>query len=169
MMWMCFSYIPVIFMMVFASNLMRKLGFVIGKDEIEIDEDLPNFFKAVTLSNANEVVEADGYLKKTYGFEANDPDTISTLDQTKMPKYAVQGTPWYQVVSNIQYADEFGYYGPHKHEREKLIEDGDAERFETNEKGEKVMAGECRRDRLEQSDMIMILFNLAYIPDVVAK
>jgi hypothetical protein len=76
-------------MMVFASNLMRKLGFVIGKDEIEIDEDLPNFFKAVTLSNANEVVEADGYLKKTYGFEANDPDTISTLDQTKMPKYAV--------------------------------------------------------------------------------
>lgn len=31
------------------------------------------------------------------------------------------------------------------------------------------MAGECKRDRLEQSDMIMILFNLAYIPDVVAK
>lgn len=32
-----------------------------------------------------------------------------------------------------------------------------------------MMSQECKRDRLEQSDMVMILLNLAYIPDEVAK
>lgn len=68
---------------------MKKYGFTLGTQDIAIDEDLPNFFKAVSLAQANEVVERDNYLKNFYGFEQNDPDTIEKLDNTKMPKKAM--------------------------------------------------------------------------------
>lgn len=86
-----------------------------------------------------------------------------------MPKKAIQGTPWYQLVSNRAYADAFNFFGPHIAEREKLIEDGEKDRLvkDVNGKDTSVMVDECRIDRLEQSDMIMILMNLAYIPDEV--
>lgn len=55
--------------MIVASDWMIRLGFTLGQKDIEIDEDLPNFFKAVTLSQADEVCQKHEYLKKRYGFE----------------------------------------------------------------------------------------------------
>ena len=62
-------------------------------------------------------------------------------------------TPWYQVLSNPVYAEDFYYIGAFIPEREKLIVDGDDEE-----------GNDC-----EQSDIIMILLNLGSIPDEVAK
>ena len=62
-------------------------------------------------------------------------------------------TPWYQVLSNPVYAEDFYYIGAFIPEREKLIVDGDEEE-----------GNDC-----EQSDIIMILLNLGSIPDEVAK
>ena len=97
----------------------------------------------------------------------NDPDTIETLEKHKMPKKAIQGTPWYHILSNKRYVNEFIYFGPHIAEREKLIEDGDAVRF--MDPNTSVMSEECTTDRLEQSDMVMILFALSYLPDEVVR
>lgn len=169
LLWFTFAHIIIIVIMIIASEWMKRLGFSFGQKDIEIDEDLPNFFKAVSLSQANEVVERDKYLKDHFGFEQNDPDTIEKLDSTKMPKKSIQGTPWYHVTSNSDYANMFGYIGPHVKERWKLIEDGDKARTEKNEKGKKVFTLECKRDRLEQSDLVMILLNLAYLPDEVVR
>lgn len=36
----------------------------------------------------------------------------------------MQGTPWYQILSNNSYAQKFFYVGAYIEEREKLIEDG---------------------------------------------
>jgi len=36
----------------------------------------------------------------------------------------MQGTPWYQPLSNPHYVSMFNYIGAHVDEREKLIEDG---------------------------------------------
>ena len=36
----------------------------------------------------------------------------------------MMGTPWYQILSNPTYAQDFNYIGAHISEREKLIEDG---------------------------------------------
>ena len=41
-----------------------------------------------------------------------------------MPKKAIQGTPWYNILSNPQYAEDFNYIGAFVDEREKLIKDG---------------------------------------------
>jgi hypothetical protein len=36
----------------------------------------------------------------------------------------MMGTPWYTVLSNDAYKDDFAYIGGYVEEREKLIEDG---------------------------------------------
>jgi hypothetical protein len=157
--------------MIVANDWMKRLGFTLGQQDIEIDEDLPSFFKAVTLTQADEIVMKDNYMKRRFGFEENDPDTIQKLDATKMPRKAIQGTPWYVIMSNSNYAEYFNYIGPHVKEREKLIEDGDKERMVKDENGKptKEMALECKRDRWEQSDLVLIIMNLAYLPDKVIR
>lgn len=64
-----------------------------------------------------------------YGFEGTDPDCIKILDATVVPKKAIQGTPWYSILSNPLYADGFAYIGAYVKEREKLIEDGYPEEY----------------------------------------
>lgn len=44
-----------------------------------------------------------------------------------MPTKQIAGTPWYQILSNPDYADAFYYIGAHVEGREKLIKDGDFE------------------------------------------
>ena len=70
-----------------------------------------------------------------------------------MPKKAIQGTPWYSILSNPEYSDKFAYFGAHIDEREKLIKDGD----------------DLEENNCEQSDIVMILLNLSAIPDEVAR
>jgi len=82
---------------IFASYLMQW-GFALQSKEIEVDEDLPNFFKTIKLSQADTLVSMDNNMKKNFGFCFNDPDTIATLDETCIPKKAIQGTPWYHPL-----------------------------------------------------------------------
>jgi hypothetical protein len=168
LMLMFFANLAVIIIMIVAREWMIRGGFALGQVEIAIDEDLPHFFKALTLSQAKQIVKQDNYLKKNFGFEMNDPDTIEVLAKHTMPKKAIQGTPWYHILSNKRYVNEFIYFGPHIAEREKLIEDGDTVRF-VDLNSSRDMTDECMTDRLEQSDMVMILFALAYLPDEVVR
>lgn len=107
-----------------AGNKLGAWGFQMSDHDIAVDEDLPHFFEAVKLSSADELIKENENMMHNYGFEPNDPDTIGILDHTKLPKRAIQGTPWYQILSNHHYASEFNYIGAFIPEREKLIEDG---------------------------------------------
>lgn len=127
------------------------------RHEIEVDEDLPNFFNAVKLSQADELIEENKNMHYNFGFEPNDPDTIEKLDEIDVPDLPIQGTPWYQMLSNKIYATNFHYIGAYVKEREKLIEDGYADHPENPEMQKHV--------RMEQSDLVVVLLNLAYIPD----
>ena len=62
-------------------------------------------------------------MRDNFGFIHNDPDTIDLLKETRMPKKACQGSPWYQILSNQRYANLFYYVGAFVGEREKVIED----------------------------------------------
>ena len=121
--------------------------------DIMVDEDLPNFFKSVRLAQADEVVKEFQNLKENYGIEYEDPNVVNILDHTSMPKKQMQGTPWYSILSNPSYADEFFYIGAHIDEREKLIKDEDDGDGNNN----------------EQSDIVIILLNLSAVPDYVAQ
>lgn len=136
--------------------------------EINVDEDLPNFFKAVKLSDADELVLENNNLMRNYYVQPNDPDTIEVLDATKFPKKTIQGTPWYQILANPLYENDFNYIGAHIKEREKLIEDGDKDHYVDGVETLGLTEA-CKRHRNEQSDLVQICINLAYIPDEVAR
>ena len=69
------------------------------------------------------------------------------------------------MLSNPKYQNDFNYIGANIQEREKLIEDGQAD-IETPD-GE--ICPEQIALRNEQSDMVMLLLNLAVIPDSVIE
>ena len=143
---------------IFSSYLMRW-GFTMQSVEIKVDEDLPNFFRSARLTQADELIKENENMQENFGINLNDPDTIEILDKTVMPKKAIQGTPWYQILSNPRYSNEFYYIGAFIGEREKLIEDG------YGESDNPQFADEELRIRCEQSDLIVILLNLGYVPD----
>lgn len=118
------SVFIIVLQTVFAAKLQRW-GFSMSPQDIIVDEDLPNFFSAIKLAQADEIILENKNLKENYGFEIEDPRLISIIDQTKIPKKAIQGTPWYNVLSNATYSDDFNYIGAHIDEREKLIKDAD--------------------------------------------
>ena len=91
--------------------------------------------------------------KENYGIEIHDPRVVQKLDLTAMPTKVISGTPWYNILSNPDYADAFYYIGANIEDREKLIKDGDDDE-----------GNDC-----EQSDIVMILLNLACIPDAIAQ
>lgn len=64
---------------------------------------------------------------QNYGFEPNDPDTIDRLEKASMPKRPMQGTPWYQALTDPKYSNCFAYIAASIKEREKIIEDGSTE------------------------------------------
>lgn len=113
-----------------------------------MDEDLPNFFESIKLSQADELVKEEENMKNYFGIQVNDPDTVSRLDATKIPKKAIQGTPWYTILSNTKYSMLFYFIGAHINEREKLIEDGSPD--DPNNIGD--MPEKQKRERCEQSD-----------------
>jgi len=46
---------------------------------IKVDEDLPNFYKAVKFTSANKIIISNENMMNNYGFERTDPDCIRTL------------------------------------------------------------------------------------------
>jgi len=111
------------------------------------------------------MVFEEKHCQDNFGVLVNDPDTIRTLDDTEVPEKAIQGTPWYTVLSNQYYMEAFGYVGAYVEEREKLIEDGYADVVDSEGK----MTPENIERRCEQSDMVFLLLNLAVVPDDVIK
>lgn len=72
-----------------AGDKLAEWGFGMADTEIAVDEDLPNFFKSVKLSQADELIAENTNMMQNYGFEPNDPDTIKVLDSTVVPKKAI--------------------------------------------------------------------------------
>lgn len=56
------------------------------RKEIEVDEDLPNFFEAIRLSQADEIIAEEENMQNNFGFLLTDPDTIGELEKVLYPK-----------------------------------------------------------------------------------
>ena len=63
-------------------------------------------------------------MKKNFGFEYTDPDVIKALEEADYPENTITGTPWYNIMSNPQYVDDFTFVPSYVQEREKIIDDG---------------------------------------------
>lgn len=129
---------------------------------MQVDEDLPKFYDITNLRQRNQMVTMYNNMKNNFGFEYTDPDTIEELQKAAYPTVTITGTPWYNVMSNPQYVNEFNFIPSYVQEREKIINDGYDE-IDENSTEEQI------KMKVEQSDLTMIFLQLAYIPDTVVQ
>lgn len=141
-----------ILQMFFAETL-EKYGFGFSETNIEVDENLPNFFKAVKLSEADWITMENSYYKESYKMPLIMADTAIKLDETEQAKKPIQGIHWYNLLANPTYAQLFAYIAVNTEDRANLIVDDD-----DNEDND------C-----EQSDMVQLILNMAFISDGFVK
>ena len=118
------------------------------KELISVDEDLPNFFEAIKLKQADEKLYEYYNMKNRYGLEIEDAEVIKKLERISAPEKTIQGTPWYSILSNFDYSERFNYYSAMLKDRTAYIKD-------------------INKDKNVQSDMCVLLLNLSAIPDEV--
>lgn len=145
--------ILIIVQIVIPAELLLKWGFSMSQDELEVDEDLPNFFTALMLTEAEKICAENRQMMNEYGFELSESWLIEKLECTQWPEKSIQGTPWYAIMCNPVYSEGFAWLGPHVKDRGLYMKDcyGDPE---------------CRH---QQSDIVSVLMNLGAIPDFVAS
>jgi len=80
-MWILFAIISIIVVQIFKNMMSAK--------EFKVDEDLPNFFSSIPLSQADMIVKEEEHCQQQFGVLINDPDTVRTLDDTEVPKKAI--------------------------------------------------------------------------------
>ena len=125
---MLLMVIPILIIMVLrlvAYPLLSRWGFVISTNVIEVDENLPKFFEAVKLQDADWFVKESNYLKESYYFTFSNKDVVRQLDDCKVAKKPISGIAWYNILANPYYIKDFNYISVDVPCREDLIVDGD--------------------------------------------
>ena len=143
----------IIFMQAFFKKTLKTWGFSFGGTKINVDENLPFFFTAIRLKDADWLIKENENLKKEYGFEIIRQEVSNILDIISNPKKVIQGVPYYIIWAKPTYYRDFLYICCDVSDRNTLIKDDD------NDKD-----NDC-----EQSDMVSIILNLAYIPEFVVE
>ena len=57
----------------FCSDKIKKLGYSLASKDIEVDEDLPNFFNVIPRRNARHATVEDEYVQDTFGVQLENP------------------------------------------------------------------------------------------------
>jgi hypothetical protein len=115
------AFMIIIMKVVTPHHLLAAWGFGMESQKIEVDEDLPNFFSVIKFTAADEILDEEVNFQNNFGILINDPDTITSLKKIIMPKKACQGTPWYQMLSNPKYQNDFNYIGANILERKSSL------------------------------------------------
>lgn len=142
------SFVIFLLQSIFTETL-KKWGFSFSATEIEVDENLPNFFEAVKLSEADWIVEENKYYNDRYELQVINKQIQDRLDDTKLAKKPIQGIHWYRPLANPTYIQDFAYISCSVPDRTDYIVDDDSDEDNDN----------------EQSDLTCIVLNLAFVDD----
>lgn len=129
---------------------LARLGFSLSHEDINVDEDLPNFFEALKLRHADQIICEYNNMKERYGLEIEDADVIAKLEKIESPPKYIQGTPWYYPLANLDYCERFVYFNAMIKDRTEFIKD-------------------LNPDKNVQSDFSVLLLNLSAIPDEIVQ
>lgn len=136
------------------SDLLNEWGFGFSDVEIEVDENLPNFFNACKINDSEWYVREDKYYNEVYSMDLIEDELSGRLDALAgPPKAPIQGIHFYCILANPFYAESFAYIPLSVENRANLIVDDD-----DNEDND------C-----EQSDMVSLILNLAFVSDAFVK
>lgn len=137
-------------------SLMHKLGFSIGKVNLVVDEELPPFAMALKDKERFFAGREFRYFERNYMLkQASDEKVRNLFRSSKTPARPIQGSPWYNIMSNFTYQSDFAYVSPgtvtNNAERNQYIFDDDSD---------------CDNN-YEQSDMVKIVLNYGFLPEVM--
>jgi len=79
----------IIFMQAFFKKTLKRWGFSFGGTKINVDENLPFFFTALRLADADWLMKENDNLKNVYGFEVISSEVSDILDVVKPPKKSI--------------------------------------------------------------------------------
>jgi len=136
-------------MQTFAKGLLKSWGFAFGSKTLNVDENLPPFWDAIKFSQAEWLQKENNNLKENYGFKIVDDYVLDELDKSGAAETTIQGVPFYFILANPSYFSAFQYIPCNVPNRNALIIDDD----------------ENEENDLEQSDMVSLILNLAFIPE----
>jgi len=134
------------------KEYLTKWGFSLSSNEIDVDENLPDFYKAVKLSDADWMVKEQEYYVNEYNLKIVEPELAEKMDEVGRPKKAVQGIAWYNVLANPDYITAFNYINCDVPNRSNLIVDDDDDEDNDN----------------EQSDTVQVALNLGVLNKEIA-
>lgn len=115
----------IVFFSVVPEDYLTAWGFTMSEKDMEVDEDLPNFFEALKFSEVNKLIDENKHMQENYGFELYEYDFIEKLENIEWPEKSIQGTPWYAIMCNDNYVNDFAWMGPHVKDRDHYIKDDD--------------------------------------------
>ena len=141
----------IILMQTFFNKQLKNWGFTFGGVTLNVDENLPFFFTGLKLKDADWLLQEHNNLHDNYGFDIISEPIAMTLDTVGTPLKAITGVPYYHILANPRYHRDFQYICCDQPDRDDLIKDDDDD--DDND---------C-----EQSDLVSILLNMAYIPEEV--
>ena len=101
------AVLVMIFMQAYCKKLLKRWGFSFGGYKINVDENLPFFFTAVRLGDADWLIKENENLRDRYGFEIISEEVSNILDLVKPPKKSIQGVPYYIILANPTYYRDF--------------------------------------------------------------
>lgn len=126
---------------------------VLETEEKKFDEGLPNFYRTVKLSDADWLISMNQHYEREYGLRMVSKELTSRLDANKSVTKPIQGFAWYNMLANREYDQDFAYIDTNNEKRAELIVDDD-----DNE------GNDC-----EQSDLVALILNLAFVKESVAR
>jgi len=71
--------------MIISEEFLARCGFSLSGKDINVDEDLPNFFEAIKFSQADELIQEFYNMRENYGFEIYNPPLIHKLEKIHYP------------------------------------------------------------------------------------
>lgn len=93
---------------------------------LTVQENLPNFFKAVKLSQSTRFVKESRNLRYKYNFSFANKPFVDRLEREKnVPKKSIQALPWYHILFNPCYIRDFAYVPVIFPDRSSMIIDDD--------------------------------------------
>jgi len=143
----------IIVMQSFFKKTLKKWGFTFGGSKLNVDENLPYFFNSIRLRDADWLLKENQNMKEEYGFSIINSKAAKILDTVGTPSKAIQGVPYYLVLANPLYYRDFQYICCDVPDRDNLIKDDDEDE-----------GNDC-----EQSDIVSIVLNMAFIPEEVLE
>jgi hypothetical protein len=107
------SIIAVFFEWIFGLDIFEKIGADVKEAELTTSEDLGIFSQSLSLRQSEEFVKEALNMRVNYGIEIIEPTILDSVARAGIPKKPILGTPWYSVLSNPIYAEDFCYVGAH--------------------------------------------------------